>query len=202
MACLFWTRCCAGSWGWAVNETQSLLEQRLYPLGRVTCVMRQLQQLRSKLPWEHTCIHTEGASLPGVVGSIYTQLVLARSPNSSQALYLLTLGCRCLFALLFLFSHGKSIVYPGKHRSHIGAALVSLCYLVTSVGSLKKQESYRKISALLTTPKRLTVWITTNSGKFLNRWDYQTNWPASWETCMQVRKQQLEPDMEQQTGSK
>ena len=34
------------------------------------------------------------------------------------------------------------------------------------------------------------------------RWEYQTTWPASWEICMQVRKQQLEPDMEQQTGSK
>ena len=35
-----------------------------------------------------------------------------------------------------------------------------------------------------------------------NRWEYQTTWPASWETSMQVRKQQLELDMEQQTGSK
>ena len=38
--------------------------------------------------------------------------------------------------------------------------------------------------------------------KFWKRWEYQTTWPASWETCMQVKKQQLEPDMEQQTGSK
>ena len=50
--------------------------------------------------------------------------------------------------------------------------------------------------------KRLTVWITTNYGKFLNRWEYQTIWPASWETCMQVKKQQLELDMKQWTGSK
>ena len=48
----------------------------------------------------------------------------------------------------------------------------------------------------------LTVWITTNFGKFWKRWEYQTTWPASWETCMQVRKQQLELEMEQQTGSK
>ena len=74
-----------------------------------------------------------------------------------------------------------------------------------SVGSLKKQERYRKkklTSALLIMPKPLTVWITTNHGKFLKRWDYQITWPASWEICMQVRKQQLELDMEQQTGSK
>ena len=76
--------------------------------------------------------------------------------------------------------------------------------LPTSSGSSKKQESSRKtcISALLTTPKPLTVWITINCGKFWRRWEYQTTWLASWETYMQDRKQQLELDMEQQTGSK
>ena len=48
----------------------------------------------------------------------------------------------------------------------------------------------------------MTVWITNICGKFWKRWAYQTTWPASWETYMQVRKQQLELDMEQQTGSK
>jgi len=47
----------------------------------------------------------------------------------------------------------------------------------------------------------LTVWITTNCGKFLKRQEHQTTLPASWETCMPVRKQQLEPDMELWTGS-
>ena len=42
----------------------------------------------------------------------------------------------------------------------------------------------------------------TNSGKFFKRWEYQTTLPASWEICMQLKKQQLEPDMEQPTGSK
>ena len=76
--------------------------------------------------------------------------------------------------------------------------------LPTSTGSLKKQESSRKtsISALLTMLKPLTVWITRNCGKFFKRWEYQTTWPASWENCMHVRKQQLELHMEQQTGSK
>ena len=74
----------------------------------------------------------------------------------------------------------------------------------TSAGSSKKQESSRKtsISALLTMPKPLTMWFTINCGKFWKRWEHQTIWPASWEICMQVRKQQLEVDMEQQTGSK
>ena len=38
--------------------------------------------------------------------------------------------------------------------------------------------------------------------KYLKTWEYQTTSPASWEICMQVKKQQLEPDMEKQTGSK
>ena len=76
--------------------------------------------------------------------------------------------------------------------------------LPTSIRSSKKQESSRKTStsALLTMPKPLTVWIMTNCGKFLKRWEYQTTWHASWEICMQVKKQQLELGMEQQIGSK
>ena len=51
-------------------------------------------------------------------------------------------------------------------------------------------------------PKTLTVWITTNCGKFFKKWEYQTTLHASWETYMQVKKQKLEMDMEQWTGSK
>ena len=76
--------------------------------------------------------------------------------------------------------------------------------LPTSAESLKKQESSRETStpSLLTTPKPLTLWITKNCGTLLKWWEYQSILPDSWETCMQVRKQQLELDMEQQTGSK
>ena len=75
--------------------------------------------------------------------------------------------------------------------------------LPTSVRSSKKQESSRKtsLSALLTTPKPLTVWITTN-WKILKEVEDQTTQLASWEICVQVRKQQLELDIEQRTGSK
>ena len=57
--------------------------------------------------------------------------------------------------------------------------------LPTSAGSSKKQDNSRKTStsALLTTPKPLTVWITTNCRKFWKRWEYQTTWPAS-EKCV------------------
>ena len=69
--------------------------------------------------------------------------------------------------------------------------------LPTSAGSSKRQESSRKtsISALLTMPNPLTVWVTINCGKFWKRWESQTTWTASWETCMQVGKQQLELDI-------
>ena len=57
-------------------------------------------------------------------------------------------------------------------------------------------------SSSLTMLKPLTVWITTNCGKFFKRGEYQTTLPASWEICMPVKKQQLGPDMEQWTGFK
>ena len=60
--------------------------------------------------------------------------------------------------------------------------------LPTSILSLKKQENSRKTSTSpsLTTLKPLTMWTTTNCGKFIKRWEYQTTWPASWEIYMQV----------------
>ena len=60
------------------------------------------------------------------------------------------------------------------------------------IGSSKNQESSRKtsISALLTMPKPLTVWITINREKFWKRWEYQTTWPASWEICLRYADQE------------
>ena len=73
---------------------------------------------------------------------------------------------------------------------------------LTSGGSSKKQESPEKhLFCFIDYAKPLDVWITINCGKFWKRWEYQTTWPASWETYTQVRKKQLELDMGQQTGS-
>ena len=77
--------------------------------------------------------------------------------------------------------------------------IADIHWIIEKVREFQKKTS---ISALLTMPKPLIVWTTINSGEILRRWEYQDTWPASWETYMQVRKQQLEPDMEQQTGSK
>ena len=76
--------------------------------------------------------------------------------------------------------------------------------LPTSTGSSKMQWSSRKksTSALLTTPNPLTMWITKKSVENSSR-DGNTRPPdASCEICMQVKKQQLELDMEQKTGWK
>ena len=86
----------------------------------------------------------------------------------------------------------------------IKSIIAFLLYVCTSVWTQEKQGNFRIPSASLTTLEPLTVFVvlTTTYGKFSKRCKYQTTLPASWETCMQVKKQQLEPDMKQQTGSK
>ena len=75
--------------------------------------------------------------------------------------------------------------------------------LPTSAGSSKKREFQKNIYFCFTDYAKAFDCVNhINCGKFWKRWEYQTTWPASWEICMQVRKQQLELDMEQQTGSK
>ena len=76
--------------------------------------------------------------------------------------------------------------------------------LPISIGSLKKKEFQKNIYLCFIDYAKAfdCVVSTTNCGKFLKRWEYQTTWSAFWEICMQVRKQQLKLDMEQQTGSK
>ena len=66
----------------------------------------------------------------------------------------------------------------------------------------KAREFQKNISFCFIDYANAFDFITTNIGKVFKRWEYQTTLPASWEICMQVKKQQLEPDMEQQTGSK
>ena len=76
--------------------------------------------------------------------------------------------------------------------------IANICWIT------EKAREFQKYiySALLTIPKSLTVWTTINYGKFWKRWEYQATSPASWETYMQLRKQQLELDMKQQTSFK
>ena len=101
---------------------------------------------------------------------------------------------------IFLYRH--CLICPlcwRKKLSHLSLHTYWSKYLLSN--SLHFELIYWNIK-VATMPKPLTVWITINCGKFSKRWEYQTTWPASWETYMQIRKQQLELDMEQQTGSK
>ena len=76
--------------------------------------------------------------------------------------------------------------------------------LPKSAGSSKKQESSRKniYFCFIDYAKAFDCVDHNKLWKILKEMGYQTTWPASWEICMQIRKQQLELDMEQQTGSK
>ena len=76
--------------------------------------------------------------------------------------------------------------------------IANICWIIEKARDSRKTSTF----ASSTTVKPLTVYITTNCGKFLKRWEYQTTLLASWEICMQIKKQQLELDMEQQTGSR
>ena len=71
--------------------------------------------------------------------------------------------------------------------------IANIHWIVEKARELQKNIYFASMTML----KPLTVWITTNRGKFLKGWEYQTTLPASWEICMQVKKQQLESDMEQ-----
>ena len=62
--------------------------------------------------------------------------------------------------------------------------IANIRWIIEKAKDFQKKKS---TPALLTTPKPLTVWITTNCGEFFKRWEYQTTWPASWEICMQVK---------------
>ena len=75
--------------------------------------------------------------------------------------------------------------------------IVNICWIIE-----KAREFQKNIHFCFIDYDKAFVWITINCGKFWKRWEYQTTWPASWDICTQVKKQQLELDMEQQTGSK
>ena len=74
----------------------------------------------------------------------------------------------------------------------------NICWIIEKARELQKNIYF----CFIDYAKALTVWTTANWGKFFKRWEYQTTLPASWEICMQVKKKQSEPDMEQRTGSK
>ena len=63
--------------------------------------------------------------------------------------------------------------------------MAKICWIIKKARELQKNMYF----CFIDYAKVLTVWITRNCGKFWKRWEYQTTWPASWETYMQVRMQ-------------
>ena len=95
-------------------------------------------------------------------------------------------------------NHELPDVQPGFRegrgtRDQIG----NICWIIE-----KAQEFQKNIYFCFIDHAKSLCCGSQQTEKFLNGWEYLTTWPASWETSMQVRKQQLELDMEQQTGSK
>ena len=76
--------------------------------------------------------------------------------------------------------------------------IANICWIMEKAREFQKNIYF----CFIDYAKAFDCWIAINCGKFWKRWEYQTTWSASWETYMQVRKQQLELNMEQQTGSK
>ena len=163
----------------------------------------------SGLPWEH-CYMSLRKVASEINIHIYIYIYIYVSPQIqlwSQTHKVKNLSCLVSKVMLKIFQPGFSNMWTVNFQTFklvLEKAEEPKIKLPTSAGAWKKEESSRKtsISALLTMPKPLTVCITINCGKFWKWWEYQTTWPASWETYMQVRKQKLELDMEQQTGSK
>ena len=79
--------------------------------------------------------------------------------------------------------------------------IANIHWIIEKAKEFQKQKQ-KTTSASLTTQKPLTMWITKNYEKFIKIWEYQTTLPASWQICMQAKKQLLEMDVEQQTDSK
>ena len=109
-----------------------------------------------------------------------------------HAFHRLTRLCSKFFKLGFSSTWTKNFQ---MHKLDLEKAGKPEIKLPTFTESWRKQGNSRKTStsASLTTLKFLTVWITANYGKLLKRREYQSTLPASWETCMWIKKQQLEP---------
>ena len=128
----------------------------------------------------------------------------AKECSNYRAIALITLASKVMLRVL----QGRLQQYMNHELTDVQAhfrkgrgirdQIANICWIIEKARESRKTSTF----ALLTMLKPLNVWITINCGKFWKGWEYQATWPASWEICMQVRKQQLELDMEQQTGSK
>ena len=130
------------------------------------------------------------------------------NPKERQCQRMLKLPHNCTIKVMLKILQARLQQYVNRKLPDVQAGfrkgrgtrdqIANICWIMEKAREFQKNIYF----CFMTMPKPLTVWITINCEKFWKRWEYQTTRPASWETCMQVRKQQLELDMEQQTDSK
>ena len=101
--------------------------------------------------------------------------------------------------LLWYVSHEFPDVQAGFRKGRgTRDQIANICWIIKKTGEFQKNIYFCFIDYA-----KAFDWVDHNNcEKFFKRWDYQTTWPTSWGICMQDKKQQLELDMEQQTGSK
>ena len=144
----------------------------------------------STLPWRGKRVREKGFLISYLEINSFPTNKVAYLPYILECLDKMFIGfswyCFCIIMRSLKFRKGRGT------RDQIA----NICWIIK-----KATEFQINICFCFIDYAKAFVWIT-NSGKFLKRWEYQTTWPASWEICMQIRKQQLELDVEQLTGSK
>ena len=154
------------------------------------------QQIRKTQQWPHDCRRSVFIPVPkkGNAKECSSYCTVAFISHASKVtLNILQAGFQQYMSRELL--HVQTGFRKGRGT---GDQIVNICWII------EKAREFQKKHILLLHWLRCSLWLcgSQQTGKFLKRWEYQTTFPVSWETSMQVKKQQLEPDMEQQTGSK
>ena len=89
-------------------------------------------------------------------------------------------------------------VQAGFREAEEPDQIANICWIIEKTWEFQKNTYF----CFIDYAKAFDYMDNNKLWKFFKKWECQTTWPASWEICMQVKKQQLELDIEQQTGSK
>ena len=147
------------------------------------------------------------AVVTGLANSVFIPIPKKAIPKDVQTASRKTALISCASKIMLKILQARLQRYMNQELPYIQAGFTkgrgkrSNCQHLLNHRKRKEIPEKKPTSASLTTLKPLTVWITTNCGKF-SRLVYQIIVPASWETCMKVKMQQLEPVMELWTNSK
>ena len=145
----------------------------------------------SLISWRILAIHLFGNRVTLCTFKLQYSTCKVSISKSSLTLVIVLLKERPSILLFCVSIHGVQAGFR-KGRGTRGQ-IANICWII---------EKAREFQKNIYCCQSLWLCRSQQTGKFFEKWEYQTTWPASWEICMQVRKQQLELDMEQQTGSK